>query len=1220
MPNKITEATTEKINQAHLRAFDFFDRLVSRKKHFVHFVGGQSSLSLSLILSQNNLNDLNDLPNVAIVSSYESAELLKSQLHFFNANLRVFILPAFDVSPYSGLYPSPQTSWQRSEFLFWTARKTDGIFIIPIQGLLQKTAPFYDFHKRCSVFKLGDDLPIQLAAYFSSLGYQAAPLVEDKGQFSIRGGIVDIFSVAEKLPIRIELFGDSIESMKFFSPQTQLSIPSSKEEVGTVNSSAITGEPLLPQALHLAPVYEYSLSDENLESVVEKFRDQLTPKNSSGRKVDPAEKEEALRSLTLKNYFPGSEFLLPYSYKKLESPLEHFSTSLNLYFLDPSEIQRAADEFYQDLKTDYSGATSALFKPEVESLYQNYESVAWPLESVHCQFSNLVFFDDSVPDEERVDYKTLSLPEFSQISIHKTPGSKDWFEQVGPKLQKWLDDDYKIFISVKNPTQVDRLKSFLDHLNFRYQVTHAVDSNWSEWINSSKTKIFLIPRQSFETVLLHEEKLIFLRDDDFFGRKQRARSESSYEEFSKNAKRLSFGDLKPTDLVVHIKHGVGIYEGLKKMLVGGVESEFIQIAYKDKDKLYLPVYRVGQLQKFSGAAQTSILDKLGGLGWEKTKIKVKNHLRDIAAELLKLYAQRAELKRPPIHLDEAQYGKFEHLFPFTETNDQLRAIHEIQKDFGKTTPMDRLVCGDVGFGKTEVAMRAAFQAVMENKQVAVLAPTTVLTFQHFETFKKRFESFKRHDSRNDAFADISQVQPIEIRSLNCFVPPADQKKTLLELKAGKVDILIGTHRLLSKDVVFKDLGLLVIDEEQKFGVLHKEKIKKIKNSVDTLTLSATPIPRTLNMSFTGIRDLSIINTPPVDRLPTRTFVSKFDTELIRKAIVSEIARGGQIYFIHNRVQSIYGIADEIRQIVPDARIKVAHGQMEEHQLEEAMLAFFNHEIDVLICTAIVESGMDVPRANTMFIDQAHMFGLSQLYQLRGRVGRSKARAYCYLLMPKDRKIEKDAQERLKIIQDNSALGSGIKIAQYDLELRGAGNILGDDQSGHVNSVGYELYMDLLNEALAEAKGEAPPDMELDPEINLRIPALIPDSYIPDIRIRLSYYKALAEIKSQDDLDVIESELQDQFGELPEPVVNLMGLMLIRRQCKNLGVRDISAGLKNISLIFTEKTKLKPEIAIGLAMRENKKYSLTPDQRLNVRMNTISWSNVYEELNYLLSLV
>ena len=499
-------------------------------------------------------------------------------------------------------------------------------------------------------------------------------------------------------------------------------------------------------------------------------------------------------------------------------------------------------------------------------------------------------------------------------------------------------------------------------------------------------------------------------------------------------------------------------------------------------------------------------------------------------------------------------------------------------------------------------MRAAFFAIQNQKQVAVLAPTTVLTFQHLETFKKRFHGW-----------------PIRIEAINRFVSAKEAKKILVEVAEGKVDILIGTHRILSKDVNFKDLGLLIVDEEQKFGVAHKERVKKVKTSVDTLTLSATPIPRTLNMSLVGIRDLSLINTAPVDRLPTRTFICKFEGETLKKAIEAEIARGGQIYFVHNRVQSIYGVADEIRQLVPKARIKVAHGQMPEHELETTMLGFFHHEVDLLICTAIVESGMDVPTANTIFIDQAHMFGVSQLYQLRGRVGRAKQRAYCYLILPRDKKIDSHAQERLKIIQENTALGSGLKIAQYDLELRGSGNILGESQSGHIESVGYELYMDLLAQALAEAKGQPIDDFELDPEVNLKIPALIPDSYIPDIRLRLSYYKALADIRSEDDLNQIESELRDQYGEIPEPTVNLMGLMLIRKQCKELGVRDISAGLKSISLIFTEKTKLKTETIVSLATRENKKYSVTPDHRLNVRLNTITWSAVFEELNYLLKL-
>lgn len=1168
------------------RLADILRRAFDKKKKNVHITGTNSLISVSYLLSNTLYNNINHLSNVVVVDSLEQADRLAKQLSFFRPDFQVHILPSFDVSPYSGLYPSPSVSWMRCDFLYWAShndslkfQQEKHLFIVTVAGLLQKTAPFYNFHKRCHMFKVGSELPEKLASYFNSLGYQAAPIVEDKGQYSIRGGIVDIFSTAEKTPIRLELFGDQIESIRSFSHVTQLSLEKKDH-------------------FHLAPVYEFELSDENLESVLQKFHKQL-----EGRPVDMAEKEDSLRSLAQRNYFPGCEYILPFCYDKLQNVTEHFSNSANILFVDPVEIGRMADEFLQTQINDAKTVGTNLFHPKVSELYDNYENISWPIDSNRIEFANLAYLDEEGSNEERLQYGTLALTDFSNSLSQKISGTPEWLEIVDTRLDAWESEKNKIVISVKNQTHLDRIKNILNQLDFIYEVVESKDYNWSKHFQHNTVRIFLVMRELAETAYLQEEKTIFLRDDDFLGKKQKARSSSSYEEFSDKAKRLSFGDLKLNDLVVHVKHGVGIYEGLKIMNIGGIDSEYIQVGYKDKDKLYLPVYRVGQLQKYSGTANTSLLDKLGGQSWEKVKIKVKNHLRDIASELLQLYAKRAEVKRPPFEYDELIYTRFENAFPYEETNDQLRAINEIQKDLSSDKPMDRLVCGDVGFGKTEVAMRAAFEAVANKKQVAVLAPTTVLTFQHLETFKKRFHGFD-----------------YVIKSLNRFVSTADAKQTLKELKEGKVDILIGTHRIFSKDVAFKELGLLIIDEEQKFGVLHKEKIKKMKVNVDTLTLSATPIPRTLNMSFTGLRDLSIINTAPVDRLPTRTFVSKFDPEQIRKAVTAEISRGGQVYFIHNRVQSIYGIADQLREILPEARMRVAHGQMDEEELESAMLAFFNHEIDVLICTAIVESGMDVPRANTMFIDQAHMFGLSQLYQLRGRVGRSKTRAYCYLLTPKDRKLEKDAIERLKIIQDNSALGSGIKIAQYDLELRGAGNLLGDDQSGHVNSVGYEMYMDLLNEALAEAKGEEYSDYELDPEINLKIPSLIPDAYIPDIRIRLSYYKALSEIKSQEDLDQIENELRDQFGQLPEQVVNLMGLMLIRRQCKNLGVRDISAGLKTISLIFTEKTKLKPEKAIELTMRANKKYSLTPDQRLNVRLNTITWSAVYDELQYLLSLV
>ena len=1168
-----------KLEVSNTRLEDLITHGFAKHKNLFNILGSSSLAALSYFLSNSLSKEINELPRLIVVSSLTAGQDFEHFLSYFSPEYRCHVLQHFDVSPYSGLYPSQKVNHSRTRFLYWAARaqKRD-IFIVPVSSLMQMSVPFFDFSKRCRVIKPGDELPSNLPEFLNSMGYQAAPLVEDVGQYSLRGGIVDLFSPAEDFPTRLELFGDQIESMRRFSLADQRSL----SEV---------------QEFNLAPALEVEFTDENIEEIIQHFRTELR-----GRQVPHAEIEEVVRSLSLKNYFSGSEFLLSSAFPKLNTVLDHFSSGLNIFLMDPSEVSRAADEAYQELAADFKNETTHVFHPRLEKIILPYENFKWPEESRVFQFSRLTFLEEESADEERISYESGPLTEFSLLAQNMLPGSDAWIAAALPKFKSWLSSGYKIFVSIKNQTQIDRLRLILQKMEVPFHVAASDEYLWQTWLEN-QAELTLIPRLLNETVSLHEEKIIFLRVDDFFGRKQRASTQNSYEQFSSKAKSLAFGDLKPNDLVVHIKHGIGVYEGLKIMSIGGAESEFIQVAYKDKDKLYLPVYRVGQLQKFSGAAQTSLLDKLGGTGWEKTKIKVKSHLRDIAAELLQLYAKRNEITRPPVRLDEIAYNRFEKAFPFDETDDQLKAINDIQKDFGGPKPMDRLVCGDVGFGKTEVSMRAAFQAVQVKKQVAVLAPTTVLTFQHLETFKKRFVGWD-----------------LNIKSLNRFVSTADQKKTLAELKDGKVDILIGTHRLLSKDVVFKDLGLLIIDEEHKFGVTHKEKIKKFKTEVDTLTLSATPIPRTLNMSFTGMRDLSIINTAPVDRLPTRTFISKFDAELIRKGIQSEVARGGQVYFIHNRVQSIYGIADELRQILPGVRMKVAHGQMNEEDLEHAMISFFNHEIDVLICTAIVESGMDVPRANTMFIDQAHMFGLSQLYQLRGRVGRSKARAFCYLLLPKDKKIEKDAQERLKIIQDNTALGSGIRIAQYDLELRGAGNILGDDQSGHVNSVGYELYMDLLNEALAEAKGEPMIDRELDPEINLRVPALIPDKYISDIRIRLSYYKALAEITSQEDLDRIEDELKDQFGEIPEPVVNLMGLMLIRKQCKDLGVRDISAGAKNISLIFTERTRLKPETAISLAMRENKKYSITPDQRLNIRMNVITWSAVYEELSYLLRLI
>lgn len=1172
-----------KAENTHTRLESILERAFETTRGKIQVTGAASPLALAYFLSQTYSKKINGLPHLVVVGGRREAQALQQLLQFFDPSRHCTILPSYDVSPYSGLYPNNQSVADRIRFLSRAqVAKAGEIFISTCDALTQKTLPPKILKEFSRSISAGDELPENLAEYFSSLGYTASPMVEDKGQFAIRGGIIDIFPPTEDLPVRLDLFGDQVESLRHFNVADQRS-------ADEINGFTLT------------PAREVLFRDEVHEKLLQRVRASM-----EGRKIDRAEVDEALRSLVLKNFFPGIEFLLPYFYGELSVPLEHFPGPLNIWYLDPVEISRCADESWAELKGDYATSTGQVIRPALDDFFISFENLNFPANSRQIYFSSLEYFEEENSDNARVEYRTAMTQDFTNLGAANAAGSEQWLQAATNKLHRWRDDGYRIFVSTKNQSQLDRLSLVFEKLELKAARCSDDEYRWDSWLQEQDRDsqlVHVIPRYLPESLRLDEEKIVFLRDEDFYGKKQRSRESSGAQDFQKQAKRLAFGDLKPGDLVVHVKHGIGQYEGLKIMNIGGVESEYIQVGYKDKDKLYLPVYRVGQLQKFSGAAATSVLDKLGGTAWEKTKAKVKSHVRDIAADLLALYAKRAEMHRPPFSLKDEEIALFENGFPYEETEDQIRAIDDILSDLKSSKPMDRLVCGDVGFGKTEVAMRAAFFAIQARKQVAVLAPTTVLTFQHFETFKKRFEGW-----------------PVDIRVLNRFVAPAEVKKTLLDLKDGKVDLIVGTHKLLGSNIAFKDLGLLIVDEEQKFGVTHKEKIKKIKTSVDTLTLSATPIPRTLNMALVGIRDLSLINTAPVDRLPTRTFVTKFDSETIRKAITAEISRGGQVYFIHNRIESIYGVADEIRQIVPEARIRVAHGQMEEHELEKAMLAFFHHEIDVLICTAIVESGMDVPRANTMFIDTAHLFGLSQLYQLRGRVGRSKTRAYCYLMMPRDRKLDKEQQERLKIIQENTALGSGIKIAQYDLELRGSGNILGEEQSGHVNSVGYELYMDLLNEALAEAKGEKVEDMELDPEINLKIPALIPEAYIKDIRIRLSYYKALAEISSTEDLDRIEEELRDQFGPIPEPTINLMGLMLIRRQCKELGVRDISAGLKSVSLVFTERTRLSPEKVIPLAVRESKKYSLTPDNRLNIKLSTITWSTVHEELEALLRMI
>ncbi|MBX3020459.1 MAG: transcription-repair coupling factor [Bdellovibrionales bacterium] len=1157
------------------------DRFFRTGEPEMEIVGSDSATLLAGLLTLPKVA-LNEKPHLVVTADMTAAQKLETSLRFIAPENRVHLLPSFDVGVYSGLYPNRRTLAARMRWL-WQAQnaKPGDIFVAPVESLLQRTLPYQSLSQRALRLRKNDVLPENFATLLEARGYANVPLVEDVGTFSIRGGIVDVFSPAHDHPIRLELFGDIVESLREFDEDNQRSL----------------GE---RERLEIIPAQEILFTDENRQNAATRFK-----ASYENRPVDREEAQALLHQLVQGQHFHGIEFLLSLFYDTPVTPIDHFNSPLNLWRLDPFELTRAFDQLVAAAKKEFEASESQIIRPLFSEVYAPLDSLEPPPESQTVTLSKVRLGDeDSEKGLALLPISTSDLKEIASTAKSLATQAGDLADFLGKKIREWKNLGYRVFVSVTTQAQAQRLKLLLEKSELQPRLIEENLFGWEDWLSEQEREpnlIHVIERPLGESLRYSDEHLILLREEDLFGAKRARAAYKSSGTLEQRAHAFNFGDIKPGDLIVHKLHGIGTYEGLKVMPIQGIAAEFIQIKYKDNDRLYLPVYRVHQIQKYSGPSAGTVVDKLGGPGWEKTKTKVRSHLRDVAAELLKIYAERSVAERPPFSTPDQDFTSFEATFPYQETDDQLRAIADVLRDMQKVHPMDRLVCGDVGFGKTEVAMRAAFHAVHNKRQVAIIAPTTVLSFQHLENFKKRFAKWA-----------------IDVRGLNRFVAKKDMTATLKDLKEGKVDIVIGTHRLLSSDVQFKNLGLLIIDEEQRFGVKHKEKLRKLKSGLDTLAMSATPIPRTLNMSLVGIRDLSLINTAPVDRLATRTFVTKYEAETIRKAITSEVARGGQVYFIHNRVQSIYQLADQLREIVPDVRFRVAHGQMEEGELEKCMIEFFNHEIDMLVCTTIVESGMDVSAANTMFIDNAQQLGLSQLYQLRGRVGRSKERAYCYLLIPNHRRIEKDAQERLRIIQENTALGSGIRIAQYDLELRGAGDILGEEQAGHVNAVGYELYLELLEEAVRGAKGEEV-DIGVEPEINVRIPALIPDSYISDLRIRLAYYKQLSEIESPEDIDRIEDELRDQFGKLPDQVLNLMGLMLIRKVCKDLAVRDLSSGESTITLAFTEKTPLPVPRVIELASRTNKKYSITPDNRLRVRMNEITWPRIHDELMYLKSL-
>jgi transcription-repair coupling factor (superfamily II helicase) len=865
--------------------------------------------------------------------------------------------------------------------------------------------------------------------------------------------------------------------------------------------------------------------------------------------------------------FPGIEFLLPYLYPTLESLVDYLPRGTVIWQVEPLTARAALEKFGGELADRTAEADVAgRFVPAPERLYLSAEQTWAGLTSsltVELEGLEVVDADVTVATALHTGLKPVTQAKSGEVGL----------APLVERLRHWQEEHVRVFLVVSGSLQAAHLQNLLLGYDLRLPVVSASADLWQEKAFSSPVIVVGHVSQGFA---LPADGLVVLSEEDIFGERRhrrRARPRPVID-YLTGLSQLTVGDY-----VVHVDHGIGLYQGLRHLTVAGTEGDYLHLEYAGGDRLYLPVERINLVQKYAGAGgQGPALDRLGGVSWEKVKRKTREAIQAMARELLEIHAAREITERPAFARRDGAYEEFVARFPFEETSGQQAAIDDVLADLHEDKPMDRLVCGDVGYGKTEVALRAAFLAVESGKQVAVLVPTTVLAQQHGETFTRRFAEY-----------------PVRVEVLSRFRSAQELKAVVQGLANGTVDIVIGTHRLLQRDIVFKNLGLMVIDEEHRFGVAHKEKIKKLRHLVDVLTLSATPIPRTLNMALMGMRDLSVIETPPVDRQAIRTYVARFDDGLIRSAILHELGRGGQVFFVHNRVETIERIARQLRELVPEAALAVAHGQMPERELEKVMLDFLHHRSNVLLCSAIIESGLDIPTANTMIINRADQFGLAQLYQLRGRIGRSSQRAYAYLLIPGEHLLTPDAKKRLEVLQELDDLGSGFRLAAHDLEIRGAGNLLGKEQSGNVTAVGFELYAQMLEETVQELRG-GKIRVQIEPDIQIGLPAYIPEAYIPDVNQRLVFYKKLANVQDWSDLEELANEMEDRFGPLPELVRVFLEVMDLRRVLREYLVTSAYKRGDKVTVHFHPDAPIKSDRLVTLLQKDKGRSHLSPDLR------------------------
>ena len=1056
---------------------------------------------------------------------------------------RVLKLPAHDVLPFENLSPHPEIQEQRAATLWKMATGAASVVIAPVEAAAMKLFPRHFYGGLAQVLRRGEEVDVEtLLAHLASVGYTPMDIVEMPGQYTRRGGIVDIYSPEADRPVRFEFFGDEIETIRKFDPETQ-------------RSSSPLDEALL------LPLTETPVSERLLAAVHTRL---------SGTRIeagdDPDLVAEAVSAGGV-SVFPGWEFFAGVA-EANSTILDLMPRSL-LFVEEPAMIQNQIDRWWNKVEQRHERASiGSLIRPE--DIYLRPEVLTAQLSShPGIDIDQLGAVD--VLEEDT----TLGEIVFQSRPTLRFHGSIPAFlEQIRSLMQQ----ETRMLLVAPNQGEVERLAGLLREYELPYRLGSRVQHAGSENIYDESSYLagnyrtpILVRSTLSAGVSLPEANLVLFGANDFSDEAD-VTARPAPRKSKTGAFVSDFRDLTIGDYVVHVEHGIARYMGLKEIEQDGVSIEFMILEFAEQARLYVPLTRLDLIQKYrsTDAGPAPVLNRLGSQQWAKTKARVRKAMQDMADELLKLYAQRKAAQGHAFPADNEFQREFEDAFDYNETDDQMSAINDIKRDMESTTPMDRLLCGDVGYGKTEVAMRAAFKAVQDGKQVAVLTPTTVLSFQHFETFKERFKQF-----------------PISVDMISRFRTAKEQKDILERVEAGKVDILIGTHRLLSKDIKFHDLGLLVVDEEQRFGVRHKERLKQMRREIDVLAMSATPIPRTLHMSLVGLRDMSVIETPPKDRMAIQTVVAKFDEKLIRSAVEVELERGGQIYFVHNRVETIYELAAKIQELVPAARITVGHGQMSEGELEKVMLGFMHHQHDVLVATTIIENGLDIPLANTIIINRADRHGLSELYQLRGRVGRSNRRAYAYLLIPPEQELTEVARRRLAALKEFSDLGAGFKIAALDLELRGAGNMLGGEQSGHIEAVGFELYTSMLEEAVAKLKGEEHVEVPAT-QLSLGIGLRIDESYIAEENQRLRMYKLIAGIQSEKAHDDVRAELEDRYGLLPESVRHLLDAARLRLECERIGVAQIDRKRDQLHIRFTENAGIDPGRLMKLVAKNAKR--------------------------------